>query len=196
MSNNKIAYKYFKGWDGFEKEGYDEFTYTEACEKYKNRKPIFIVAQKENEDKPFAFINSDGTFSLYINFLNSNLDRERELLYQTLTNIDKNRIFLIKNIIRTFDYGNNNLMNNIFTVDTYSFAYCDPKKMGVFHWIIRDDDKIECINYNGITKSREKSILNKTVSQKDLWEDIPEFGNWDYFLRDDINRIKFEEIKE
>jgi len=195
MLNSKIIYKYYKGWCSYDKEGYDEYSYKETSKKYANGETFFVVAQRENEDKPFATIMISDRNSFYVLHLNENQDIDVEYRYVILYNLNKNKIFLYESMIREYDYENNNLRKNINKVNSYYFAttHFNDKK-DCFEWYILD--KVNCEEIDYVTEEIITYKSKNIVNQDSLWEDIPVFGDWDSLLKDKYNRIKFDEIKD
>ena len=191
MSNFKINYRYYRGWCFDDKEGYDEYPYKKALEKYNKNETIFVVATKEKDNKPFAFIMLDK-ISLYISFLNDKLDDEREYRYYILDNINTKKVFLVEVMIREYDYNNKSLIKNIKQVNTYLFASNNEKSN--FQWFILD--KVYCKETDYIKEESISYESKNMVDESSLWEDMPEFGNWDNMLRPDNDRIKFIEVND
>lgn len=192
MSNFKIIYEYYQGWCYDDKEGYGKYSYDEALEKFNNFETFFIVAQKENEDKPFVYIMITNKDSFYVSFLNEKLDDEREYKYQILHNLEKNKLFLIEFMIRKFDYSNENLEDYLLEANQYNFAKNDENSN--WEWYILD--KVFCSETNYINNEDVEYFSENIIDENSLWENIPKFGNWDYFLRDDHERVKFIEVRD
>lgn len=192
MLDFKIKYTYHYDWSYKSKCGAGSLTLEEALKKYNNNETIFVVAQKENEDKPFAYMMIANRDSFYINYLNHKLDINRKYMYKILYNLDKNKLFLSDFMIKKYDYTNDILIKYIIQVDTYSFAKNNEESN--FQWFILD--KVYCEETNYIKEEKITYESKNIVDENSLWEDIPEFGNWDNILREDTDRIKFIEVND
>ena len=175
---NKIKYSYFNDWVETDKIARSPLSKEEALRKYNTEEHIFVLCG--NVKSPFALLSISGKNRQNIHFLGDKKEDLRSYSYQILHNIDNNRLCLtmFRDLVKVDD-------KHIKTYIHY-FALSEKNK-----WKILESPYTN--RYDVATRNVQNYYSDMKVDIESLWEDIPEFGNWDHLLRDDSNRIRFIE---
>jgi len=183
----KYKYVYCEHWCREDKEATNIFTLEESKVKITNSETVFVICYKNNENNPFAIIMiSENSF--YLSYLNKKLDEINTYKYQVVD--DSNRLLLVMFHFWEYNYS--------LKINPPLNLYCNKASVIYFAsiedegWLIKDKPILDEVD--NITEIESQCELKNKIDESSLWEEIPKFGKWDYFLRDDKDRIKFLKV--